>query len=473
MRSIRSMIILSTVITLSAQTTSAFAEVRDFDKNSGGHKVDASARSDRQSARKNSRHIKNDSLTAAGKSEYSGVDTDDSKPTKTLSASVSTYDVDDSDKSEISKLTEAALKNDEAAKYADELIKKYSTLGHKAAVVGKEALYSMVSYRGFGPSKEGASIITENVKKIKTLPAAEYIKQRIVDDTHTKVVSNLLQIAMGLDCADKTRSDAMIATGYKNLKDLVGDEQATKTLNTLTGWSRDLAISKDVYNQPSWDVASFQKNVRNVTAISLRSDAGVAAVLKNVKKYNKGKVACAVSSMVNIGCSIGTLFAPGLLIPMATEMAQSSFIATTGGNEDTKLLNELYYAKALESRWKSINEESQLALTNYQLAVQTHSPTLMAASETVLNELVGSDKATKILGQSYLATLPNYSREKATAQDESRDKITAFIDSLMMETPDKKADTKGVTKEPIKADDNKSDAGLTDKDRSIAHNAHQ
>lgn len=471
MRSVRTIILLSAVLSLSAQTTSAFASIGDFDNHSANTQFEASPYKKHHGVRKNSRRTKIESLSAAGTSDYSSISADDTKPTRTLSASVSTYDVDDSDKSEINKLTELAVKNNEAAQYADELIKKYNSLGHKAAVMGKEALYNMTSYRGFGPSKEGASILTENVKKIKSLPAAEYIKQRLVDDAHTKVVSNLLQIAMGLDCSDKARSDEMIATGYKNLKDLVGDEQATKTLNTLTGWSRDLAVSKDVYNQPAWDVASFQKNVRNVTAISLHSDSAVASVLKNVKKYNKSKAACALSSVVNIGCSMGTLFAPGLLIPMATEMAQSSFIATTGGNEDTKLLSELYYAKTLESRWKSINEEAQLALTNYQLAIQTHSPTLMAASETVLNELVGSEKTTKILGQSFLATLPNYSKDKDMANAENREKITAFIDSLMMDAPDKKADTKGISKNSSPAEDKKSEASIS-KERSVADATH-
>src|SRR5205085_1048957 len=65
------------------------------------------------------------------------------------------------------------------------------------------------------------------------------------------------------------------------------------------------------------------------------------------------------------------------------------FEMATGGPEDTKLLKELYLNKRFDSRFSTINEETHLALNNYQLAVLTHNPVLLAYSQYWLQQLAG------------------------------------------------------------------------------------
>ena len=70
---------------------------------------------------------------------------------------------------------------------------------------------------------------------------------------------------------------------------------------------------------------------------------------------------------------------------------------STGGPEENKILKELYYGRRLEIRRKRINDETELALTNYQKALMTHNGPQLAMSEVVLAQLVGPEKITTVL----------------------------------------------------------------------------
>jgi hypothetical protein len=326
----------------------------------------------------------------------------DSSAKTELSGGVSKTDFAGDLSRQMDALTDEALKRDEKAADIAVLVKKFRSKPHKAKVAAKEALCAVVPYRGFGPSKEGANILLENINKVKSLAAAEYIQQKIEDDLHSKVVQATLQIAMGLDAADAADRTRMISDGQTRLKGLVGDDMASKTVGALTDWSKDLEIPASAYNQPLWDVDKFQENLHDCTQTSVHTDPALHNVVKKIKKYDRSKGAVLASGAVEATITVAALAAPGFFAPAGFELINGAFIAGTGGNEDTKLVNEMYFAKAIESRWRRLHEESQMALQNYQNALRTKSPTLLAASEAVLQQLIGPDRTTKVLGQSVL-----------------------------------------------------------------------
>ena len=92
-----------------------------------------------------------------------------------LEGSVTKVDVPGGIGTQAEKLTDTAMDRDETAQFIKEKVKEFSTIRHKALVAAKEAAASVVPYRGFLPSRDGSTILLEQVKKVKTLAAAEYL----------------------------------------------------------------------------------------------------------------------------------------------------------------------------------------------------------------------------------------------------------------------------------------------------------
>src|SRR5690606_13528977 len=102
-------------------------------------------------------------------------------------------------------------------------------------------------------------------------------------------------------------------------------------------------------------------------------------------KYNKRSKAMMVTSSV-VQTLLGAASLTPTFIGPAAKTALVTFIMATGGPEQAKLMKELYLDKRLESRWKVLNEETHLALDNYQLAILTRNPVLLGCSESVVGQ---------------------------------------------------------------------------------------
>ena len=331
------------------------------------------------------------------------------------------------------KLTLLAYEQDDTGRQIEALVKKMNSTAHKAGAAAKEFAYTMVPYRGFGPSKSGANVLLEQVKKVNTLAGAEYLKQRCMDELHTKVVTNLLQISQGIDTEDKLQGALLIENARLKLAALLGDEKASETVKTVTDWSKEISVPAAAYEQPQWDVGPVQQNVRVATGTSVARDPVFAAVVTKLKKYNRGKFMTSVGSAVESTCAIGSFMAPGFLIPFAVDAANGAFVVATGGTEETKMLNELYYAKRMESRWKRLNEESQLALTAYEMAIAKKSPALMACAESIMQQLCGADNTKVILGQQVLPPC----QPASTDGDKTNEAPVSLFDVRTEEKPQK------------------------------------
>lgn len=132
----------------------------------------------------------------------------------------------------------------------------------------------------------------------------------------------------------------------------------------------------------------------------MNSDPVVNDMVKHLRKYDRSSAANKAYGAANAVACLAEVASPGLAIPFGIEVARESMVQSNGGSEPKKLLRELYYDKRIESRYRTINEESQLAITDYQLAIIHHNPIMLACAESVLSQLVGSECITDVLDTS-------------------------------------------------------------------------
>lgn len=319
-----------------------------------------------------------------------------------LDVSINLSDAEDAVEGRIDQLLDVALARDPQTKVFDKAVAHYRTRTQRVVAEAKDTADYLVPYRGFGPSSEAGDIILDEKVKLKSRASAEYARQRHIDEMHVKVVSNVMQIAMGLGTPDKARSEQTIAQGYSSLKELVGAEETERTLELLNTWMREINVPDSVYSQGAWDVATRQEKYKTVLAKALEDDPILHQITKRLHKYNhRSKFARASSHVVQT--VLGTAALTPSFVGPAAKAALVAFVMATGGPEQCKLLKELYLDKRFESRWKVLNEEAHLALENYHVAILTKNPVLLACSESIIDQMTGTDTAEKVLGQIVVA----------------------------------------------------------------------
>jgi hypothetical protein len=268
-----------------------------------------------------------------------------------------------------------------------------------------------VPFRGFGPSSEAGDVILGEKMKLKSRASAELARQKNIDELHLKVVSNMMQIAMGLGDSDRVRGQSTAESGLKALADIVGPNEAEKTMQMLGAWSKELNIPESVYAQGTWDVAGKQKKLSAILSDSLESDPVVHEITKRLHKYNHRSGFARASGHV-VETTLGAAALTPNFVGPAAKAALVAFVMATGGPEQCKLLKELYLDKRFESRWKVLNEEAHLAVENYQVAILTRNPVLLACSESVVTQMSTSETAGKAFGTSVMAAINNNETDK-------------------------------------------------------------
>lgn len=327
------------------------------------------------------------------------------KVPKRLDASINTSDGRNLVSQCVDHLLETALENDDKAKQLDKAVFHYRKASQRAIAQTKDAVDYIVPFRGFGPSIEAANLATGEKITVKSRAAAEYARQKHVDETHIKIVSSVMQIAMGLGMEDQAKGETVSASGYEALKALVGDDEANQTMQMLTVWSKDLTIPPAVYEQGAWDVHLRQNKQKVVLQAALDNDEVLHQITKHLHKYGHKSKLSRISSQV-IQTTLATAALTPSFIGPAAKGALLAYVMATGGPESCKLLKELYLDKRFESRWKVLNEESHLALENYQIAILTRNPVLLACSESFVSEMSGEQAVADVFGGTVISAQP-------------------------------------------------------------------
>ncbi len=329
-----------------------------------------------------------------------------SQPKKELNGSINYEDPYEATTAHIDQLLECAWNRDPNSKTIDRAVDHYRKKTQIVIAESKDAANHVIPFRGFGPSSEAGDIITGEKLKLKSKSSAEYARQKQIDELHVKVVSNLMQISMGLGMPDQERGQTITANGVSALSELVGPEEAERTKTMLADMAAQLKVPDGMFEKPVWDVHERQKMHKQILELSLDDDPVVHQIKKHVNKYNhKSKLAMVSSSVVQ--SVLGAASMTPTFVGPAAKTALVAFVMATGGPEQCKLLKELYLDKRLESRCKVLNEEAHLAIDNYQLALLTKNPVLLGYSESVVGQMIGGHHVSEVFGTSLLAKKPN------------------------------------------------------------------
>ncbi len=324
-------------------------------------------------------------------------------PQQMLRGSVSQCDIDQDFGNSVDRMLDAALFATTKMHMLEKAVAHYRTPAQKTIKNIKKAANYSTSYRGFASSSEAADIILDEKIKVKDEDSADYARQRYIDEMHPKVIARTMQLSLALGAADTARKEQLTASAMSSLRQLVGDAEANLARQQLSGWAKEIQVPESMYDQESWDVESFGAKLKDVTKLAMKGDPVVQELIEELRSYNHhSKLSQFSSKVIGSGLNIATWAAPGFFLPAACELANVGYVMATGGPEEDKLLTELYYDKRVESRYRAINEEAQLALSQYQNALHDRNPVLLMCCESVLAQLVGAENMDCVVARTLL-----------------------------------------------------------------------
>lgn len=295
----------------------------------------------------------------------------------------------------LNDLVKIAIERDAESKSNQEKNKKGEGLARKTVrKVGDMAQFA-TACKGFDSSAEASNLILDEQIKNKG-DAVEYVHQRKVDTLHTKLSSCMMQLCLGLGMPAGTKRDAAIKAGVDSMVPLVGEEESQKTLACLQEWVTQVKADNSHFEREELNILSTDEIAAKISLQALQSDEVVGEIKKRLYKYgHHSKVASASAKIINTTLSIA-MFTPTIISP-AAQVLQLLHVGLTGGPEEAKLLKEVYLDKRLESRFNRFNKEASLAVVNYNRALQTRNPALLAFSETLASNLGGAQLAWELL----------------------------------------------------------------------------
>lgn len=318
----------------------------------------------------------------------------------------------------IDDLLNAAMDKDEKFPEISKKLAHYSTKTQRVIAETKDATNYLIPYRGFGPSIDAADVILDEKLKVASKASAELAYQKQLDEKHLNLVQCMMQMAAGMGMQDQAKGFELTNQGLEALTEIVGREEAEKTMSMLAEWRNELVVPDKVYEQGAWDPTSHEAKLSLIREHSLENDSVVKQIKDRLHKYNKKSKFSRVSSQV-IQTTLGVASLTPTFIGPGAKVALLAYVMATGGPEQCKLLKALYLDKRLESRWKVVNEESHLALSNYQVGILTKNPLLIAMSESLVEEMSGADTVQDVFGIRIFFENERRERQVAAGQENS------------------------------------------------------
>jgi hypothetical protein len=315
-----------------------------------------------------------------------------------LQAGVEITDKKDENATIIDELVNTAQEKHPRTETLDKKVKTHNSGHRKVIAKSFDALNYVFGYRGSTPSSEMGDVILEEKKKLKSKGSAEWLSQQHKDEVELAVVATAMDLAAALggsfSDANEDKSQATIA--YDSLKELVGEELARKTVVEFRSWaSRPATVS--TFDGKVWSISQRQEKQKAIMQICKDTDPVIKDVVEAVHKYNgHGKLYLATARTIKTSLGIASM-SPTVVAP-ASQIALFFYTMATGGDEEDKMLREIYLDKRLASRSTLISEKSHLALDRYQIAKLTKNPILMTYCENVVKHMTGSPAVPSILG---------------------------------------------------------------------------
>ncbi|MDX2105279.1 MAG: hypothetical protein SFY67_02655 [Candidatus Melainabacteria bacterium] len=315
-----------------------------------------------------------------------------------LKAGVEITDKKDENTTIIDELVNTAHLKHPRTETLDKKVKTHNSGHRKVIAKSFDALNYVFGYRGSTPSSEMGDVILEEKKKLKSKGSAEWLSQQHKDEVELAVVSTAMDLAaaLGGSFSDAKEDKEQATIAYENLKELVGEDLARKTVAEFRAWSRR-PLNVSALDGKVWSINQRQQKQKAIMQICKDTDPVIKDVVDAVHKYNgHGKLYLATARTIKTSLGIASM-SPTVVAP-ASQIALFFYTMATGGDEEDKMLREIYLDKRLASRSTVISEKSHLALDRYQIAKLTKNPILMTYCENVVKHMTGSQAVSSILG---------------------------------------------------------------------------
>lgn len=315
-----------------------------------------------------------------------------------LKAGVEITDKKDENASIVDELVNTAQMKHPRTETLDKKVKTHNSGHRKVIAKSFDALNYVFGYRGSTPSSEMGDVILEEKKKLKSKGSAEWLSQQHKDEVELAVVSTAMDLAaaLGGSFSDAKEDKEQATLAYENLKELVGEELAKKTVAEFRSWTRR-PLNVSAFDGKVWSISQRQQKQKAIMQICKDTDPVIKDVVAAVHKYNgHGKLYLATARTIKTSLGIASM-SPTVVAP-ASQIALFFYTMATGGDEEDKMLREIYLDKRLASRSTVISEKSHLALDRYQIAKLTKNPILMTYCENVVKHMTGSQAVPSILG---------------------------------------------------------------------------
>jgi hypothetical protein len=289
----------------------------------------------------------------------------------------------------------AAGKNEELQKYVA-AVDKYASFKRRLMERSHDMLNYAVLFKGVSPSSEAGDVILSEKSKLKSLAAAKFMKQKLSDNLELRTTSALMQIAMGIGNPNREEGETQASEAVTELAELVGKDEADKTVATLNQLSHEDATAVPMLVKPLWTVSEAKHRVDEVVASAVVTDPVVQDIREEVHHFNQhADGTLAAHRVARTTLSLASM-TPNFVGP-AAQVILFSYLTATGGTEQEKILRELYIDKRMSSRANLLNEEAHMAIHNYQIGALTQNRLLMTCSQSLVKQLVGAETAGKLL----------------------------------------------------------------------------
>ncbi len=320
----------------------------------------------------------------------------------------------------INDLTDVALANDANIKKINAYVDRFKGLKHAIVHRSKDALNYVILYKGTSQSSEASDVILDEKQKLKGRSSAEYMRQKLIDRTGLSVTQTILDMAMGLGSADSAAGACQVKAATEKLTTLVGKDKADETLHFLQEMLKQNPVADDTWSQKLWSISQKADRQNYLVDLSVATDPVSQEIVNYLHKYNNvSKLNRGSQKLVRTTLGIASL-SPTLVAP-AAQAALFAWVMASGGSEEDKLLREVYLAKALDSRNKTVSEKAHLALEYYQMSLLTKNPVLFHCCRSLVKQMAGDTNANCLLSQgTFIGQQPVKEEEISFSDDEPK-----------------------------------------------------
>ena len=200
----------------------------------------------------------------------------------------------------VQDLMQAALDRESDSALLGKRSARYNKVWSRVWAGTRDIAELLTEYKGFEQSSEAGDVLLGEKFKLKSKSSADCVQQLKRDHIEKEILTGILQIAQGLGCPEESDRKRGTELGLNQLKKLVGDDEAHKTLETLTNCCATIKVDPSVFDQKPLNVLEIEQQSSNVFEKALASDQVIGEITHIVHKYFSADEKCAITFCIGM-----------------------------------------------------------------------------------------------------------------------------------------------------------------------------